>query len=373
VVSIRSSQTAPQTDIKALVQTYEVLEEKRVDPNNYEVKLKVWIYDYQPLDKNNRLRIAVMTPKTDEKEFKLGNIEYAEPSCKELENQIKPLTISDKKLQYIIMQALNSKLNATNKFAVLDRAHIDKIMAEKNLIWNAGSSLEEQSKIGNFIGADYILVITVNQVKLPVRIIGLPDIGQCTCNHEAYVNLDYSLIGASAGNIKYTNTIVYTFADRDVRSFVSHWVDTDIDYLDVVQGLLETSVTPIVENITQSLYPIRIAKVLPNGLIIINKGGNDVLVSSTYEVLKQGEDVLDYDTKESLGKVEQPIAAIKITRVMSNFSYATLINGDPNALSEGLICRINPALQPQVQAPAPTTDTQLTPSGGIKMPFDNKL
>ena len=112
-----------------------------------------------------------------------------------------------------------------------------------------------------------------------------------------------------------------------------------IDYRVLADELIKSVTSPIVDKITGGLYPARIAKILPQGQIVINKGGKDIAESDIYDVLKEGTELFDYDTKESLGKIEEPIATIKIAKVMKNFSYATVIQGDASKLSEGLICR----------------------------------
>jgi hypothetical protein len=53
---------------------------------------------------------------------------------------------------------------------------------------------------------------------------------------------------------------------------------------------------------------------------------------------------------------------------MSNFSYAAIVQGDISKLSEGLICR-KQGKEPQKPIEQ-KSDTQITPSGGVKMPFD---
>jgi len=113
--------------------------------------------------------------------------------------------------------------------------------------------------------------------------------------------------------------------DRDVRKLVPHWQDDKIDYRLLADELIKLAVSPIVDNIAQGLYPVRIAKILPNKTIAINKGGKDIAVSDIYDVLQQGEEIFDYDTKESLGKTEEPVATIKIVKLCQGYSYAILI------------------------------------------------
>ena len=371
VVSIKTRGTTAETQIGAFVKTYEVLEEKKPDPNSWEVKLKVWIYDYQPPDKNARLRIAVMSPEIPSGEYSFGNIEYSDPKCKQLEEQIRnrAIRLTSEKLQQKITHILNTKLTATNKFAILDRSYIDKIMQEKGLVWHGDASLEEKAKLGNLLGADYLLVSTLTEVQMPVKIKWLDSIGQCACEHEAKFKLDYSLIGAATSQIKLSDSVnLWLQYDKDVRSLVPNWQDDKIDYLVLADELIKSATAPIVDKITQGLYPARIAKILPESQIVINKGSKDIAESDIYEVLKEGTELFDYDTKESLGKIEEPIATIKIVKVMSNFSYAAIAQGDISKLSEGLICR-KQGKEPQKPIEQ-QNDTKITPSGGVKMPFD---
>jgi len=351
-VSIYAEGTSTSTAIRALVKTYEVLEEKRPDPNSWEVKLKVWIYDYQPPDKTGRLRIAVMATKTLSSGYSFGNIR-----------------ISGEEMERKISHILNTKLTATNKFAVLDRDYIEKFKKERNLLLSDDASLEEKAKLGNLLGADYILVSTLNEAYLSAKEKYLEAIGRKTYEHEAKFKLDYSLIGAATSQIKLSDTVtLWLQYDKDVRSLVPNWQDDKIDYLVLAEELIKTATAPIVDKITGGLYPARIAKILPEGQIIINKGGKDIAESDIYDVLKEGAELFDYDTKESLGKIEEPIATIKITKVMSNFSYAAIVQGNISKLSEGLICR-KQGKEPQKPIEQ-QSDTQITPSGGVKMPFD---
>lgn len=351
-VSIYAEGTSTSTAIRALVKTYEVLEEKRPDSNTWEVKLKVWIYDYQPLDKTDRLRIAVMPTRTLSNQYSFGSI-----------------TLSDREIEQKIMHILNTKLTATNKFAVLDRHYIDEIMREKGLVWHGDASLEEKAKLGNLLGTDYILTSTLNEAQLLLKFKYLDAIGRHAKEHEAKFKLDYSLIGAATSQIKLSDTVtLWLQDDKDVRNLVPNWQDDKIDYLQLSEELIKLAASQIVDNITRNLYPARIAKILPEGQIVVNKGGKDIFESDIYEVLKEGAELFDYDTKESLGKIEEPVATIKITKVMSNFSYAVIVQGNASKLSEGLVCR-KKTEEPQKPIDQ-KTNAEVLPSGGVKMPFD---
>ena len=59
-VSVRTGGTLRRTESEGLVKTYEVLDEKKIDENTYEVTLKVWVLDYEGADKTDRVKLAVM-------------------------------------------------------------------------------------------------------------------------------------------------------------------------------------------------------------------------------------------------------------------------------------------------------------------------
>ncbi|MDD5134634.1 MAG: CsgG/HfaB family protein, partial [Phycisphaerae bacterium] len=267
-----------------------------------------------------------------------------------------------------ITHILNTKLTAANKFSILDRGHIDKIMAEKGLVWLGDASLKEKAKIGNLLGTDYILTLTVTEAQLTVKEKYLEAIGRKTYEHEAKLKIDFSLINSVTSQIKLADSVRLYLEDKDVRKLVPKWQDDKIDYLVLAEELIKSAAGPITDRITGSLYPARIAKILPDNVVIINKGGQDISVSDIYDVLKQGEEIIDYDTKESLGKIEESIGTIKITKVMSNFSYAVLMDGDISKISEGSICKKKE--QKPEKPIRQQSDTKLTPSGGVKMPFD---
>jgi hypothetical protein len=242
-------------------------------------------------------------------------------------------------------------------------------MQEKGLVLLGDTSLEEKTKIGNLLGADYILTSTLDEAVITVKEKYLEATGTKTREHEAKFKMDYALIGAATSQIKFSDSVnLWLEYDKDVRKLVPNWRDDKIDYLVLADKLIENAVAPIVEKIIETLYPVRIAKILPEGLIVVNKGGKDIAESDIYEVLKEGAELVDYDTKESLGKIEEPVAEIKITKVMPNFSYAVVYQGNASKLSEGLICR-----KKGKETERPNwrkSNIETSPSGGVKMPFD---
>jgi aconitase B len=124
----------------------------------------------------------------------------------------------------------------------------------------------------------------------------------------------------------------------------------------------------LVEIIIDQLYPIRIASIDKDGQVIINQGGSRIAVGQLLDIVSQGKELFDADTKESLGTTETLVATIRIEKVSPRLSYARVVEGDLPQISEGLICR------PRKTEAAPLegrkSDIERTPQGGVKLPFD---
>jgi hypothetical protein len=141
-----------------------------------------------------------------------------------------------------------------------------------------------------------------------------------------------------------------------------------MDYKEMMDNFIGMAANQLVEKIIDQLYPIRIASIDKDGQVIINQGGSRIAVGQLLDIVSQGKELFDADTKESLGTTETIVATIRIDKVAPRISYAKLVDGDPTKLSEGLICR------PRKAEVAPfegrKSEVERSPTGGVKLPFD---
>ena len=86
-------------------------------------------------------------------------------------------------------------------------------------------------------------------------------------------------------------------------------------------------------------------------------------------VFAEGREIIDVDTKETLGKTENLIEIIKISRVTPKVSYAKLTKGDLMKIAEGLVCRVRKTKAKTAEGLKGNIERD--PKGGVKLPFDN--
>jgi hypothetical protein len=352
-VSVQTEGTALRTDIEGLVKTYKVLDEKKIDDNTYEVTLKVWVFDYESTDKTTRVKLAVMPIRTLRGLYQFGE-----------------LRMSSWDTSRQLSQKLATALTGTNKFTVLDREYIQEFARERNMLLSGDASLEENAKLGQVLGVDYMLVGTITEAGLEKKEKISPAIGYPITEYEADFNFEYRLIIGPTRQLKLAETVDISLETGEVKKLVRKWEPKDLDYSELTDNLISKVANQAVETIIDSLYPIRIASIDKNGQIIINQGGKRISKGLVLEVFTEGNEIIDSDTKESLGKTEILVATIQVDKVMPKFSYAKLVKGDLAKISEGLICRY-PKTEAKPVQEGFKSNIKTTPEGGVKLPFDH--
>ncbi len=350
-VSVQTGGTVFTTQIEGLVKTYEVIDEKKLDDGTYEVTLKCWVYDHLPVDLTTRRRLAIMPIKTLAASYSFG-----------------PLTIPAEQLSRMLTQKLSAALTQTNKFAVLDREYIAEYLREKKILAFDSTSLEEQARIGEVLGADYMFVGTVSDARLQIKDRSTSAIVHTLREYEADFRFDYRLIVAPSRQVRLSDSVTIEMETDEIKKLVADWEPSDLDYTELADNLITLVANKTAETIIDRIYPARIAAVSADGKIIINQGGTRIAIGSILNVYTPGTNITDPDTNESLGTAEILIATVKIEQVAPNISYATVVSGDPVKITKGLVCRPKPLAQPTQTGFK--SRIQRTPQGGVKMPFD---
>jgi curli biogenesis system outer membrane secretion channel CsgG len=350
-VSVQTDGSTRLTDIAGWVKSYEVIDEQKIDDRNYEVTIKAWVYDYEDPEQTNRLKLAVMPIQTLYDSYRFGN--YV-PSGAEMSLKLS--------------QQLSAGITQTNKFAVLDREYIDEFAQNRNILISDDSPIEEKARLGQVLGADYMIVGTISNAGLKIKERASRAIGRAIREYEVDYVFDYRLIVAPTRQVKLADTVNIALEEDQVRVLVKRWRPEDLDYREMVDNLTARVAKQVIDSIIDRLYPIRIASKQITGQLIINQGGKRISKGSVLDVFVQGEEIIDVDTKESLGLTESHIATIKIEKVTPTISYARLVKGDLNKISIGLICRLKKV---ELEMPERAgSNIRRTPRGGVKLPFD---
>jgi len=349
-VSLETTGTSYKNKISGIVKTYEVLEEKELDDGTYEVKLKVSVYDYTPLDQTKKVKVAVTPVGSRLKSYIFGETR-----------------LGGRDVSFLLSKKLATALTQTNKFTALDRLFEHEFDKEKEIIQEDGS-FEEKARLYEVLGADYMLVAEITDLKLQKKYVTYEVTHNTEVEYELIFTVSYSLISPVTRQIKYADDIMMVLERSELKQFTRHWQPERWDYKQIQQGVFAKMAKDIIADIIDYVYPVRIASIQSNNTLILNQAGKIVTVGQKYNVYSQGKNIVDSDTGLSLGNVENSIAMVLVEKVQNKIARAKVIKGNIADISVGLVCR---AVKEEKYEPAGAkSDVIKTRSGGVKLPFD---
>jgi curli biogenesis system outer membrane secretion channel CsgG len=351
-VDVTTDGTVYTTEIGGLVRSYNVLDEKQIDQNTYEVTVQVAVYDYGARGRTGRVKIALMPAKTQQDNY--GFL-----------NQI----ISGDTLSSLFSQRLVAGLTQTNKFAVLDRESIVDFTMEKEMLFSFDAPLGEQAKLAETLGADYLLAGTITQAEIERIDRYLSAANYTTRKFKARFNFDYRLVDSSTKQVVLASTAQKYLEDEQVRRLADEQNPAEWDSAQVRDAFISLVANDVIAAIIDRVYPIAVAAVQEDGRIILNQGGQRMKNGMLLDVYTMGREVFDNDTGESLGRIESHVATIKIQKVAHTMSIAKVVAGDVSKVNIGFVCRIQKQKRDLGVGMKP--DVIRTKTGGVKLPFDN--
>lgn len=352
------------TDAQGLVKSYEVVSEKEISPKVYEVTLKVLVYDYQSPEDTKKLRVAIFPFEAAVPARLVERRDNGSTEIREL--------ASEKRLGEQFSQYLTTMLARNEKFTVLDRDTQAAILKEKQILLSPDAPLEERMRLGEALGADYMLVGTVPQAKITVEEKYNPVISATARRFTAILEAEYRLIVGPTRQVAASDQLRIKLEDAQVKALMAKWESDRIDYNEMEQNLVQRAARQIADMVSDYLYPVRVAAVQENGMLILNQGGKRFAEGDVLEVSKPGADVIDPDTGKSLGAAQMQVATIKITKILPRISYAAMTQGTATDKIVGGICRRVKTDDGAITPTPRPSNVQESGSGGVKLPFDER-
>lgn len=281
-------QNKVSTKTKGLIKSWNVNSVNKQEDGIFIAKLTVSVSKFKKSKQANRLRMAIVP-------FRIAD------TIKETKNV--------KKFESAFSTQLENYLTQTRRFAMLDRKNMEEQSRELNFIAKGDKTsvaTEELAKIGNRLGVDYLIVGMINKASTNVT------------KKESKVS----------DKVK---TIVNSYASINIR--IIDVATTQIKFADTFEGRAGSSIEKVATRmvkrqvgniIVESIYPIRIISASKTQAVL-GQGGKTIQTGDIYKIYQLGKKMIDPYTKESLGREEIEVGAVKILTVRPKFSDAQIL------------------------------------------------
>ena len=231
---------------------------------------------------------------------------------------------------------LETSITTTSKFRVIERSGLNTLVKEQTRAKAGLVTSNTPQKIGGFEGADYLIYGSITSASLTKKnLFGMkaePDPNFPTVCLRAFLTLgmDIKITDAGSGEVRYATHI------DDTKEVGSACVDGN--KLDTT-ALLRSISDRIATSLVTTIYPIQVASVQPDGVLVLNYGEGTVQPGAFMGIYTKGNAIIDPATGEKLGNDEERIGYVQISAVQGRISRATPVGAFTSAPQIGAIAR----------------------------------
>lgn len=245
---------------------------------------------------------------------------------------------------------LVTSLVKTEKFIVIEREELDKVLAEQGLGLSGAVTPQSAAQVGKLLGVELIVTGSVSEFGEKKSSIGgaLKGIGAKLTSREARSVVDIRLINTTTGEILLAESAEGKAKSRSLDKVRFEDIDfgnpTTWDQT-ILGKAARKSIEKCVQFIEKAMVNIpwqgKIIKVNPDGTVYMKPGSaGGVQPGMEFVVYHPGEELIDPDTGLSLGSEESMVGKIKVVQDVANGKACKAIISSGSRMQVGDYVRI---------------------------------
>jgi curli biogenesis system outer membrane secretion channel CsgG len=241
-----------------------------------------------------------------------------------------------------IVESLDSQLidriNATRKFDVVGRSDLSDIIKEQDLGASGNVDAKTAAKAGKLTGAKYLLVTTVDDFQDYVEKATFEGTGRSATKRVFRFSVVGKIYDSSTGKLlESANFQTGNDAFKQIQEERNYSVKDGELSDEMMVAVSRDMAQRIANHVADVIFPAKVL-IKRDNEVTINRGeGGGVAVGDTFNVFALGEELIDPDTKESLGREEAKVGKVKITQVNPKTSTAQIL--EDTGIDKGAILR----------------------------------
>jgi curli biogenesis system outer membrane secretion channel CsgG len=249
----------------------------------------------------------------------------------------------DKKLEMNrIIESLDSQLvdriNATRKFDVVGRSDLKDVVGEQDLGGSGNVDAKTAAQAGKLTGAKYLLVATVDDFQDYVEKATFEGTGRTATKRVFRFSVVGKIYDSTTGKLlESVNLQTGSDAFKQIQQ-ERNYVVKDGELSDEMMVAVSRNMAEKIANrVADVVFPAKVL-IKRDNAITINRGeGGGMTVGTVFNVYALGQELIDPDTKESLGREEVKVGKVKITQVNPKTSQAEIL--EDTGIDAGAILR----------------------------------
>lgn len=240
--------------------------------------------------------------------------------------------------------SMTTALFKTGRFRMVERQHLDKVLAEQNLGESGRLDPTTAARIGKILGVQLMVIGTVTNYGLKERGGRIPQIGKWKWGRGIGGKMVTTEVGLTCRMIDTTTAEILAVAEANDKhsfgkgEFAGASLGTKWDS-GAAAKTLQKAVGDLAAELVKGSEGIKVSTVrgglvgkiakISGATVYINLGdASGVKVGDRFSVQTLGEAIIDPDTGENLGGIETEVGEIEITKVVNaKLSLGRVVSG----------------------------------------------
>ncbi|MGM0439462.1 MAG: CsgG/HfaB family protein [Patescibacteria group bacterium] len=299
------------TETDGVIEEYEIIKWEKLEQDEWEVLLRVKVpyYKSRTAGADEKSNLAVMPFRVEASKIRSFNLKR----------------VADR-----ISKGISARAVQSDFFRVIDREYGEEWKEERNLLLEENVASGEMARLGEKLGADYLVVGTLSEVYSDVQKIDY--YGLEVVEYQVNLNADIRVIEFATREIVWADMIKVERSGLKKSSSSREKAIINA----VIPELIEDLTRKINYGLSDILMPLYIID-LRGEKIYLNQGRGRFTEGERLRVMGAPERIEDPYTDRTRTISGEEKARIKITETKDDYSVAELIEGNNHELRKGLM------------------------------------
>lgn len=299
---------------KGWVDSYKVTDvrEPKDKDQSWRVSISAQVPEYKSVIKDGKRNSVAVMP------FRFSHSTY---SINDLGKTSNTYQISSR-----IRDRILTSLTQMQQLQVVNRSFGQEFSSEKALLSSDNVAPSEAARIGNVVGADFMIVGNIHDLSTKIETKEFYGMTKTTLTDR--IDFSYQVIEVATQKLLWADTLNET-VERKLEDDDQSVTET-IDFVArlVVNGLMDL------------LYPVKVLDAASESQIYLNQGQARLQPDDVLALFSEGRSITDPDSGLEIKIDGQEIAKLKVSSVSPKYSIAELIDGPFNRIRKGDILRL---------------------------------
>jgi hypothetical protein len=220
---------------------------------------------------------------------------------------------------------LMDRLNAGRKFEIVGRSDLPSIVREQELAGsgNVATGDPNAAQPGKLAGARYLLVATVDDFDDTTSKIELPNLDKVALKRKIRLSTTAKIYDAGTGSLLESTSVQLEQTDdrMDPAVLQRNAEPSDALLLEITRAAAQEIATRVADLV----FPVRVLARRETQVTINRGAGAGVESGQLFNVFAEGEELVDPDTLEVLGREEILIGKVRVISVQPRLSTALIV------------------------------------------------